>query len=228
MAFKIAIDGPVAAGKSTVARKLSKNTGFVYVDTGAMYRAVTLQALREGVEVDDDEGLVRLVRESEIDVRPPEGEEKDGRLSTVLLEGEDVSWEIREPKVSRVVAKVASLPRLREVLVLKQREVASNKDVVMEGRDITYVVLPDADLKIFLTAKEDVRIERYYGKLEEENGELTKEEAAEILRERDELDKTRKTSPLRIVEDAWVLDTSELTPGEVVKRIIERVREIRD
>lgn len=225
--FQIAIDGPVASGKSSVARELSRRARFVYVDTGAMYRAVTLFALRSGVSVLDKERLVGLVRSLDIDVRMPEGEENDGRLSTVMVGDEDVSWEIRNPEVSSVVAKVASLPRVREVLVPKQRKIALEHDVVMEGRDITYVVLPDADLKIFLTAREDVRIERYYKMMAKESGGLTEEEAAELLKKRDELDTTREASPLRIVAGAWVLDTSDLTVSQVVDTIIEKVKEKR-
>lgn len=221
--FKVAIDGPVASGKSTVARELSKKTKFVYVDTGAMYRAVTLVAMREGVNIDDEGDLVNLVRAMEIDVRSPEGSEVDGRLSTVMVNGEDVSWEIRNSKVSKVVARVASLPRVREVLVPKQRKIALEHDVVMEGRDITYVVLPDADLKIFLTAQEDVRIERYYMMMKDKNSGLKKEEAAEMLRKRDKLDTTREASPLRIVPDAWVLDTSNLNVNQVVETIISKI-----
>ncbi len=224
--FQIAIDGPVAAGKSTVARILAKTLNFTYVDTGAMYRAITLLSLRRGVRVDDENEVVRLLKKTKIDVRSPNEKENDGRLSTVLLNGEDVSWEIREAKVGAVVAKIASLPKVREVLVEKQREIAGNRNVVMEGRDITYVVLPKADLKIFLTASEAVRVERYFLKMRESEPSLTMEKAKELLLRRDELDKNRKTSPLKKVRDAWVLDTSELTIEEVVETIATRVKEL--
>ncbi len=224
--FQIAIDGPVAAGKSSVARELSKTTKFVYVDTGAMYRAVTLMALRDELNLEDEDSIMNLVRTIEIDVRSPNESEKDGRLSTVLVNDEDVSWEIREAKVSAVVGKVASMPRVREVLVPVQRRIALGKSVVMEGRDITYVVLPDAELKIYLNASEQVRVERYYQMLSEKDPSVTKEYAKEILRERDELDATREASPLRIVPGAWELDTSELTIKEVVGKIVERMKEM--
>ena len=223
--FQIAIDGPVAAGKSTVARELAKKLNFVYVDTGAMYRAITLLVLEKGVAINDESAIVDLLKKTKIDVRSPRGEEVDGRLSTVLLNGKDVSWEIREPRVGAEVAKVASLPKVREVLVEKQREIATERKVVMEGRDITYVVLPQADLKIFLTAREEVRIERYFLKMKAGNPDLTKEQARELLVQRDKLDKTRKTSPLKIVEGAWVLDTSDLSIPEVVDKIVEKVKE---
>jgi len=224
--FQIAIDGPVAAGKSTVARELSKKTKFVYVDTGAMYRAVTLKAQRMGIAMGDERALVDLVRGMEIDVRSPSEKEKDGRLSTVLIDGEDVSWEIREARVSAQVAEVASLPAVREVLVPKQRRIALSTPVVMEGRDITYVVLPDADLKIYLTASEEVRVERYFAMLKSKDKSVTKDYARKILLERDELDATREASPLRIVPGAWVLDTSQMTIPQVVETIVARVSQM--
>ena len=226
--FQIAIDGPVAAGKSSVARELARTTGFVYVDTGAMYSAVTLMAIRNEIELSDEDALSQLVRRIEIDVRSPEGDEKDGRLSTVLVDGEDVSWEIREAKISAVVAEVASKPRVREVLVPVQRRIALGKDVVMEGRDITYIVLPDAELKIYLSAREDVRVERYHSMLVNKNKDVTHDYARKILRERDELDATREASPLRIVPGAWELDTSELTIKGVVEKIVQRIEEIKE
>lgn len=226
--FQIAIDGPVAAGKSTVAKELSKAAGFVYVDTGAMYRAVALVALQRGINVEDEEALVALVREIDINVRMPTSGEKDGRLSTVLVDGKDVSWEIRKTQVSDVVARVASLPQVRKVLVPKQRLIAGRRDVVMEGRDITYVVLPEADLKIYLTASEDVRIERYFQKMVFLNKKFQRSIAVEMLKKRDNLDATREASPLRIVPGAWVLDTSELTVRQVVEAIIRRIDEVRN
>lgn len=224
---QIAIDGPVAAGKSTVARELAKKTKYVYVDTGAMYRAVTLAALESETSVEDEDALVALVRGMNIDVRSPIGSEIDGRLSTVLVDGKDVSWDIRTAEVSGSVAKVAAMPRVREVLVPKQRKIALEQDVVMEGRDITYVVLPDAELKIYLTANEEVRIDRWFEMMKSKDENLSKEEASELLKKRDELDTTREASPLRIVPGAWVLDTSEMTVEQVVDTIIERVKEVR-
>lgn len=226
--FQIAIDGPVAAGKSTVAQELAKSTEFVYVDTGAMYRAVTLTALAKGISLDDEGELVQLVRGIEIDVRAPRGEERDGRLSTVVVDGKDVSWAIRTAEISAVVARVASMPRVREVLVPKQRKIALTSPVVMEGRDITYVVLPDADLKIYLTASQKVRVERYHQMLCAKDKTVTKEYAKKILTERDELDATRESSPLRIVPDAWVLDTSNLSVSEVVELIVKKIDTIRE
>lgn len=226
--FQIAIDGPVAAGKSTVAKELAKATEFVYVDTGAMYRAVTLEGIASGADLDDEDALTQLVDHMKIDVRSPNEAENDGRLSTVIVNGKDVSWEIRSELVSSKVAKVASYPKVREVLVPKQRAIASDRDVVMEGRDITYVVLPEAQLKIYLTASEEVRVQRYYDKFIEQDSSMTKETARDLLKKRDKLDMTRKASPLKIVDDAWILDTSELTIPEVVGKIREKVQVTRD
>jgi cytidylate kinase len=221
--FQIAIDGPVAAGKSTVARKLAEHLGFVYVDTGAVYRAVTLAAQREGFEMTDEEALVELAKRLDIDVRMPEGEEKDGRLSTVSLNGEDVSWKIRGGNVTRDVPMVAAMPQVREVLVAMQQRIARGKNVVMEGRDITYVVLPEADLKIYLDASEEVRIERYFQSRTAKDRGLSKEDVATWLMERDYTDKNRAASPLKIVPGVWQLDCSELSIDEVVETIAKRV-----
>jgi cytidylate kinase len=225
--FQIAIDGPVASGKSTTARLLADKLAFTYVDTGAMYRAITLAALERHIDLKDESALVELVDELPIDVRFPETQERDGRLSTVLLGGRDVSWDIRKPNINENVHLVASLPRVREALVVKQQAIAQARDVVMEGRDITYVVLPDAQLKVFLDAKESVRIERFYRMLRSKNQDITEEDAASLLRERDELDRNREASPLKIVEGVWHYDSSGKTIEQVVEEISQRVSELR-
>jgi cytidylate kinase len=225
--FQIAIDGPVAAGKSTVARQVAERLGFVYVDTGAIYRALTLAAQRRGIAVNDEVTMTTLAHEVEIDVRLPNQDEQDGRQSTVTLDGEDVSWQIRKGKVNRDVAIVAALPQVRGVLVPLQQRIARGKDVVMEGRDITYVVLPDADIRIFLDAAEDVRVERYFhGRRAQEKG-WSREEVRAWLQERDETDRNRHASPLKQVPGVWVLDTSGMTLEEVVSMIVRRVEELR-
>ncbi len=224
--FQIAIDGPVAAGKSTVARELAKALRFVYVDTGAMYRAVAYTAMRNNLSLQSEDEMVALVEKISIDVRSPLEEENDGRISTVLVDGVDVSWDIRTEAVNEAVAGVAAMPRVREVLVPEQRKIAQKSSIVMEGRDITYVVLPEAHLKIYLTAEEEVRVERFYQMLIGKDPALTKEHARTMLKERDLLDETREASPLKIVEGAWVLDSSRLTIPQVVEVIVKRVREM--
>lgn len=225
--FQIAIDGPVASGKSTTARLLADKLAFTYVDTGAMYRAITLVALERHIDLKNETALTELVHELAIDVCFPEEHERDGRLSTVLLDGRDVSWDIRKPTINENVHLVASLPRVREALVVKQQAIAQSRDVVMEGRDITYVVLPEAQLKIFLDAKESVRIERFYRMLRSKNQDITEEDAASLLRERDELDRNREASPLKIVAGVWHYDSSGKTIEQVVDEISARVNEMR-
>ncbi len=225
--FQIAIDGPVAAGKSTTARLLADKLGFTYVDTGAMYRAVTLMALEQGISLDDEPALTTLIEDQEFDVRLPEPHEHDGRLSTVLVNGRDVSLEIRQKHINENVHLVASLPQVRSALVPKQQVIAATRDVVMEGRDITYVVLPEAQLKIFLDAQELVRIKRYHGLLLTKNPQITEAEAGRLLRERDELDRNRAASPLKIVPGVWHFDSSGKTIKQVVAEIIAHVDSMR-
>lgn len=225
--FKIAIDGPVAAGKSTVARKVAEWLGFVYVDTGAIYRALTLAAIRQSVSMEDEEALAQLAKEVDIDVRLPNDHEQDGRQSTVMLNEEDVSWQIRGGDVTKHVPNVASYPKVRQILVGLQQKISKGKNVVMEGRDITYVVLPDANLKIFLDAGEDERIERYYlGRRAKEKG-WTKEQVRDWLKERDDKDKSREASPLRLMSGVWRLDTGGLSIDDVVGEVVRKVETLR-
>ena len=222
--FQIAIDGPVAAGKGTVSRLVAKELGFLYVDTGAMYRVAALLALRHGVDLKDEAKIVALIKNAHLEMHDPVGEEKDGRLVTMIVDREDVSWAIRTEEVSRAVPPVATLPKVREVLVKKQQEIAKGKSVVMEGRDITYRVLPDADLKIYLTANEIVRAKRRHFQLLVKGEVVEFQEVYEDLLKRDERDRTRKTDPLKIVPEAWVIDTSDLSIEQVVDLIVAKVR----
>jgi cytidylate kinase len=221
--YQIAIDGPVAAGKSTVARRLAEKLGFVYIDTGAIYRALTLAGLRRSLDVSNEDVMAELATNVDVDVRLPNQNEMDGRQSTVTLDGEDVSWEIRKGKVNRDVAIVAAHAKVRQVLVPMQQKIAAGKNVVMEGRDITYVVLPEANLKVFLDASEEERVNRYYqGRRAKENG-WSKEDVKKWLDERDETDKNREASPLKIIPGVWHLDTSGMDINEVVEKIAGRV-----
>lgn len=222
--FQIAIDGPVAAGKGTISRLLAQQLGFLYVDTGAMYRATALLALREGINLDDEDRVVALLEKSKLEMRNPlPTKETDGRLTTVILDGEDVSWAIRTQKCGDGSSKVAVLPKLRRVLVKKQQEIAASQNVVMEGRDITFRVLPDANLKIFLTASIEARAERRHTQYLSKGVNISIEEVIQEIKERDERDMQRDTDPLHIVPDAWVIDTSNLEIEEVVKLIAEKV-----
>lgn len=222
--FQIAIDGPVAAGKGTISRLLAQQLGFLYVDTGAMYRATALLALRQNINLDDEERVVALLEKSKLEMRNPlPPKETDGRLTTVILDGEDISWAIRTQKCGDGSSKVAVLPKLRQVLVKKQQEIAASQNVVMEGRDITFRVLPEANLKIFLTASIEARAQRRHTQYLSKGVNISIEEVVQEIKERDERDMQRDTDPLHIVPDAWVIDTSNLEIEEVVKLIADKV-----
>ena len=226
--FQIAVDGPVSAGKGTVCRLVAERLGFLYVDTGAMYRVTALLAERSNTPLTDEDALVKLVAAAEIDMRNPEGDEKDGRLTTVLINGEDVSWQIRTESISDGSSKVAQLAKIRKLLVSKQQEIASHHDVVMEGRDITYRVLPDAPLKIYLTANEMVRAKRRHLQLQTRGDSISFEEVYRDILDRDHRDIHRDTDPLKQVDEAWVIDTSDLEIDKVVDVIVGKANMLRD
>jgi cytidylate kinase len=225
--FQIAIDGPVGAGKSTVSRLVAERLGFLYVYTGAMYRAAALLAMRKGVPLSDGKAVAKLVTEAKMEMRNPEEGEKDGRLTTLVLNGEDVSCEIVTEEVGRGSSIVAVHKEVREALVKKQQEIARTQNVVMEGRDITHRVLPDAQLKIFLTADEEVRAKRRYQQLLERGEKANYRKVLRDLRKRDKRDSGRKLDPLQKVAGALVLDTTDLTIPQVAGKIIEKVQKIK-
>lgn len=222
MPFHIAIDGPVAAGKGTISRLVAERLGFLYVDTGAMYRMTALLGLNAKVKLNDEEGLAKLAQTAKMEMRTPTEDEKDGRLSTILLNGEDVSWKIRTEKVSLGASSVAKLAKVRQLLVKKQQEIAENQDVIMEGRDITYRVLPNADLKIFLTGSDVVRAKRRLTQLLTKGEDVKFDQVMADLATRDEQDMTRDTDPLKIVPEAMVVDTSDLSIQQVVDLIVNK------
>jgi len=225
--FHIAVDGPVAAGKGTVCRLVAERLGFLYIDTGAMYRVAAMVAKQRGLKYDDEAKLVPLLKQAQIDLKQPAEGERDGRLITVLLNGEDVSWLIRTEEFSLGSSQVSKFKGVREILVKKQQQIAQGKDVVMEGRDITYRVLPDADLKIFLTGSDFVRAKRRHVQLLTKGQDLTFKQVFDDLVSRDKADSGRTVDPLKVVDDAWVIDTSDLSIPEVVNVIIDRVKAIR-
>ncbi|HEX9615184.1 MAG TPA: (d)CMP kinase, partial [Bacteroidota bacterium] len=204
----IAIDGPAASGKSTTARLVARRLGYLHIDTGAMYRALTLRILRENVSVDDEPKVSRLAEQTNIVLRRTE----DG--NRVLLMGEDVTEEIRKPQVTKHVSTVSSYRNVRAVLVKKQRSLAREGGVVLEGRDIGTVVLPDADLKIFMVANVAERARRRKRDLHEAGVHVDEETLTQEILDRDEKDSTRTTSPLKRAEDAVEVDTSTLTIEE--------------
>ncbi|HBR03331.1 MAG TPA: (d)CMP kinase [Ruminiclostridium sp.] len=219
MICHIAIDGPSGAGKSTIAKLLSKKMDIMYLDTGAMYRALALKAIRLGIDTTDIEKVTDLLKELDIQIEYKDGQQK------ILLDGEDVSDKIRTDEVSMGASNVSAIPAVRKRLVELQQNIAASKSVVMDGRDIGTHVLPHAALKIFLTASARVRAERRYKELSEK-GLLTKnfEELEKEIELRDYNDSHREASPLKQAEDAILLDTSCLTIDEVVDRILEIAR----
>jgi cytidylate kinase len=206
----IAIDGPGGSGKSTVARSVARRLGFTYIDSGAMYRAVALWALRLGMDLDDLHRLEQLAKEARIEL-------PDTR---VILNGEDVTAEIREPKVSDAASRVAAQPGVRRAMRDEQRRIGSAGPSVMEGRDIGTVVFPDARVKIFLDAQPEARAERRASELGAAIGDVARE-----LQARDQRDRTRAEAPLTQAPDAEYLDTTHLTPLQVEEAILKLVRE---
>jgi len=212
----VAIDGPAGAGKSTLTRRVAGKLGFVYIDSGAMYRAVALEALRTGTDLDDEARLERLAREARIEFEPGG--------SRVLLDGEDVSAAIRAPEISPAASRVSVFSGVRRALVEKQREMGAAASVVMEGRDIGSVVFPDAEVKIYLDADPAVRAERRVREMEEKGQTLEAAEVEREIRERDRRDSTRADSPLVRAPDAVYVDTTSMSVEEVEQAILEIVR----
>jgi CMP/dCMP kinase len=222
--FHIAIDGPVAAGKGTVSRLVAEELGFLYIDTGAMYRMTALLCIKNNVDMDKEDQVAKLVEKSKMEMKNPSEDEKDGRLTTVFLNGEDVSWKIRTEEVSQGSSRVAVLPTVRKLLVKKQQQIADGKNIIMEGRDITYRVLPNANLKIYLTASDVIRTKRRHMQLLTKGKNVEFEDVHKELLQRDDRDMKRVSDPLKIVNDAWVIDTSDLNIEKVVDMIVARVK----
>ena len=218
----IAIDGPMGSGKSTVAREVARRLGSMYIDTGAMYRAVTVAAIRRGVSADDPAALTALARAITLSFDPP-----SNGGTRVLIDGEDVTSELRSVRVNQIVAKVARAPGVREVLGALQRSLGCRGTVVMEGRDIGSVILPHAGVKVFLTASMDVRAQRRQMELAASGTPLPLEAVRRIIEEDDRMATTREVAPLRIAPGAVVIDSTALTVGQVVDQIValaERAR----
>jgi CMP/dCMP kinase len=210
----IAIDGPVGSGKSTLARRVAELMGYVYIDTGAMYRALALKAVRRALPFDATNKLVALARDTRIDLRAHDGTQR------VFLDGEDVTAAIRTPEVSQGASKIAVVSGVRQVLVAEQRRAGEQGGVVMEGRDIGSVVFPDAGLKIFLTASPEVRAERRWREHQQKGDAIDLTRTLEEIRERDQRDLERSTSPLVRAADAVVVDSTAMEPEEVARLVV--------
>jgi len=218
----IAIDGPVAVGKNAVGSLLAERLKYRFLDTGAMYRALTWKAIGLGLDLEDEEALGELAVETEIDLVAPEGNSSHG---SVLVDGQDVSSEIRREEVERGVSPVSKVARVREELVAKQRGMAGGDGVVMVGRDIGTAVLPDADLKIYLVASPEVRARRRYLELVGQRKHIAYEQVLSDLERRDQIDSERPVSPLRPAADARIVDTDGLDIEQVLGRIVALIDE---
>lgn len=219
----IAIDGPAASGKSTLAKALADHLGYLYFDTGALYRAVTLAALRRKIALENAEALATLAKNLSIDVLP--ASEDDGRFYDVLIDGEDRTWAIRMPEVDANVSQVSAYAGVREALKEEQRRIGLRGGVVMAGRDIGTVVLPEADLKLYLDASVEERARRRHAELSAhgENGSLA--EVEKSMRQRDKIDANRAVAPLRPAEDAITLTSEGKIPTEVLAEAIQLVKD---
>lgn len=212
----IAIDGPSSAGKSTVAKILAKRLGFLYIDTGAMYRALTLKVLKNNIDVNDKEKIIQLAKDTVIDLK----NDSEGNL-LVYLDGQDVTFQIRQPKITRFVSDIAKIKEVRQVMLELQRKLGKQRDSVLDGRDIGTVVFPDADKKFYLDADFKERIRRRYKELKEMGCQITLEDVEADLKNRDKIDSTREFAPLRKAEDAIYIDTTRMTIEEVVNKILD-------
>jgi len=215
--YIIAVDGPAGSGKSTIARMVAKRLDYIYIDTGAMYRALTLKVLETNTSLDDSQKIIKLAEVTNISFQS-----KDNVLK-VLLDSNDVTIQIREPKVTKNVVYIANIPEVRKIMVELQRAFGSAGGVVVEGRDITTVVFPDARKKFYLDASFEERFERRYKQLITEGKDISKDDLAQDMKDRDISDRKRKVGALKIADDAIYLDTSNLSINEVVEKVLSYV-----
>ncbi len=212
----IAIDGPAGSGKSTLGKLLADCLGYLFFDTGVMYRAVTWAALHAEISIQDEAHVTRLAEELQIDVRPASKE--DGRSYDVIVNGQDVTWAIRKPEVDANVSEVSAYPGVRRALTEQQRRIGLRGEVVMVGRDSGTVVLPDADLKLYLDASVEERARRRFAELRERGEAADMQAILEAIKVRDQYDSTRAVAPLRAAEDSVILDSNGLTINQVLDR----------
>jgi CMP/dCMP kinase len=222
----IAIDGPAGSGKSSVARVVAGTLGYLYLDSGAMYRALALKALQRNVPLEDETELATLANETHIELKSPAPEqEKLGIKNRVFLDGKEVTQEIRTPEVAQAASRLATIAGVREVLVAEQQRAGTGGGVVMEGRDIGTVVFPRAELKIFLEASPEVRAERRWKEHQEKGESMTLAQVLDEVRERDKRDRERKVSPLVRAADAVLVDNTAMDAAETARLIVMLARE---
>lgn len=216
--INVAIDGPAGAGKSTIAKAAAKELGFIYVDTGALYRAVAYNAVKTGA-IDDEQKIINMLDSTKVELKYVNG------VQAVYLNGEDVSAFIRTPEISMGASKVSAIPQVRAFLLNLQREIASTNNVIMDGRDIATVVLPNADVKIFLFASPECRAERRYKELIEKGESVSFDDVLKDVNQRDYQDSHREIAPLKPSDDSIMVDTSELTLQESIDFIVNTIKE---
>ena len=217
----ITIDGPAASGKTTVGYQLAEKLGFIFLDTGVMYRAVTLATLVQGIDPKNEEAVTRVAQAMIFEVKP-EQDHPDGRHYTVYVDGVDATWDIRNPQVNQNVSIISSYPGVRTEMVRMQREFAEGHALIMVGRDIGTVVLPEAPIKFYLDASAEIRAERRMGDRLARNGNDAEfEKILADIKRRDKIDSSREHSPLRPADDAIIIDTGEYTPEGVIEKMLE-------
>lgn len=218
MGYNVAIDGPAGAGKSTIAKLVAKEKGYIYVDTGAMYRALAVYFLEKGIAAGETEKIIAAARQAEVSIRYEDGAQQ------VYLNGDNITTKLRTEEVGNMASMTSPIPEVRERLLELQRSLAREKDVIMDGRDIGTNILPNADVKIYLTASVETRAKRRYKELTEKGMDCNYEEIAKDIQERDMRDMNRETAPLKQAEDAVLVDSSDMTIPEVVETIVKLCR----
>lgn len=217
----IAIDGPAGSGKSTAAKNIAQKLGFTYLDTGAMYRAITFIALRKGI-VDDIAAVIDVARKISLKLKFENG------TTRVFVDGEEITEQIRSAEVNGKVSEVSVIPEVRTELVKIQKKLGEEGNIVAEGRDVTTVVFPNADLKIYLTASIEARAKRRFKEFQEKKADITLEEVKANLEKRDKIDSGREVSPLRKADDAIEFDNTSLTPEDDLEYLLKRIKEIQE
>lgn len=213
MGYNVAIDGPAGAGKSTIAKLVAKEKGYIYVDTGAMYRGLAIHFLNRGIDPEDRDAVAEACRDAEVTIGYEDG------VQQIYLNGENVTSMLRTEETGNMASKTSAIPEVREKLLELQRSLAREKDVIMDGRDIGTNILPDADVKIYLTASVETRARRRYDELREKGEDCSLEEISRDIKERDERDMTREIAPLKKADDAVLVDSSDMTIQQVVDEI---------
>ena len=213
MGYNVAVDGPAGAGKSTIARLVAKEKGYIYVDTGAMYRALAVHFLKKGIAPEDTQGIIEACGDADVSIRYENG------IQQVYLNGENVTGMLRTEEVGNMASRTSAIPGVREKLLELQRMLARENDVIMYGRDIGTNILPEADVKIFLTASVETRAKRRYDELRSKGEDCDLQQIARDIAERDARDMNRETAPLKRAEDAVLIDSSDMTIPEVVSEI---------